>query len=93
MALDTEAACILTHRFDRLDQSGGYGKASRRLRCRRFVRVDQQPVAKSRSVVAKRADFGPLSADVLTRCLWRAGTLTAKINVLFPYRGHYLHPH
>ena len=49
--------------------------------------------AQSRSVVTKRGDLGPLSANMLTRLLWRAGTHTAKINVLFPHRGDHLHPH
>jgi hypothetical protein len=35
-----DAAGILTHRSDRLDQSGGYGETSPRLRCRMLLRVD-----------------------------------------------------
>ena len=37
-----------------------------------------------RRVVTKRCDVWPLSADMLTGRLWRAGAFTAKINVLFP---------
>ena len=37
-------AGILTHRSDRLDQSSGYGEASRRLRYGMLVRVDYRPL-------------------------------------------------